>query len=67
MRPSAKDRAAALAKDKAPLGGEFAEEWGAALAEQGAEKDNGMAAEWASMIDEGVEDDRRTSPAPTAS
>ena len=55
----AKDRVAALAKDKAPLGGEFAEEWGAALAEQGAEKDNGMAAEWASMIDEGVDDDSR--------
>ncbi len=55
----AKDRVAALAKDKAPLGGEFAEEWGAALAEQGAEKDNGMAAEWASMIDEGVDDDFR--------
>ena len=55
----AKDRVAALAKDKAPLGGEFAEEWGAALAEQGAEKDNGMAAEWASMIDEGVDDNSR--------
>ena len=32
---------------------------GAALAEQGAEKDNGMAAEWASMIDDGLDDDSR--------
>jgi flagellar motor switch protein FliM len=37
---------------------ELADEWGAALAEQGAASTTGsMAAEWASMIDDGVDDD----------
>jgi flagellar motor switch protein FliM len=36
----------------------LADEWGAALAEQGASANTGdMAAEWATMIDEGVSDD----------
>ncbi len=38
--------------------GSLADEWGAALAEQGASgKAEDMAAEWATMIDEGVSDD----------
>src|SRR5215212_6668662 len=38
--------------------GSLADEWGAALAEQGATVNpNDMAAEWATMIDEGVNDD----------
>src|SRR5215212_2215989 len=38
--------------------GSLADEWGAALAEQGAAVNaNDMAAEWATMIDEGVSDD----------
>jgi flagellar motor switch protein FliM len=37
---------------------ELADEWGAALAEQGASSgDNNMAAEWATMIDEGLDED----------
>jgi flagellar motor switch protein FliM len=37
---------------------ELADEWGAALAEQGASTDsNSMAAEWATMIDDGIDED----------
>jgi flagellar motor switch protein FliM len=56
------DWAAALAEQSAPLPesseSELADEWGAALAEQGASsKTTTMAAEWATMIDDGVDED----------
>ncbi len=64
------DWAAALAEQSGPKApvpnvesggsgdGSLADEWGAALAEQGATVNaNDMAAEWATMIDEGVIDD----------
>ena len=54
------DWAAALLEQKEGSGGEegsLADEWGAALAEQGAPTNaSDMAAEWASMIDDGNED-----------
>src|SRR3712207_3485228 len=47
-------------KEGAGLNGDatLADDWGAALAEQGASANpNDMAAEWATMIDDGVEDE----------
>jgi flagellar motor switch protein FliM len=57
------DWAAALAEQGGAAGAdtadsELADDWGAALAEQGAaSKSNTMAAEWATMIDDGVDED----------
>jgi flagellar motor switch protein FliM len=54
--------AAALAEQSAPAPGlaenELADEWGAALAEQGASSSTTtMGAEWATMIDDGLDED----------
>jgi flagellar motor switch protein FliM len=52
------DWAAALAEQGAPSDGDLADEWGAALAEQGAaSKADSVAAEWATMIDDGIDED----------
>ena len=52
------DWAAALAEQAGSADNELADEWGAALAEQGATSNtNSMAAEWATMIDDGVDED----------
>jgi flagellar motor switch protein FliM len=52
------DWASALAEQGAPSDGDLADEWGAALAEQGAaSKADSVAAEWATMIDDGIDED----------